>query len=180
MGIDKGNTTSDVLEFDSIYGIQYPGVSGQDGGGNEVHWNYNVQATPTVIVITPDKLIATHQIYPPNTNNIVDSVLAAGGIQQSCMTNLPDRIQAEDLFSIGPNPFSSKINITINLKKDRNLEIAILNITGQQIYSLEAKNYGAGIHHLNTDISAQAEGFYFVQVRQEGQVIHTRKMVLLR
>jgi len=67
MGIDKGNTNQDVIYFDSTYGIQYPGISGQDGGGNEVHLLYEIQATPTVVVIQPDKAIAVKQIWPPST-----------------------------------------------------------------------------------------------------------------
>ncbi len=85
MGIDKGNTNQEVMAFDSTYGIQYPGVSGQDGNGNQVHLMYQVQATPAVIVIQPDRYISVKQIWLPTYTNIVDSITDAGGVPQECL-----------------------------------------------------------------------------------------------
>ena len=86
MGIDKGNTNEDIIYFDSVYGIQYPNISGNDGGGNQVHLTYDIQATPTMVIIDPDRSILTKQIYPPSFNSVVDSILIAGGVQQACLT----------------------------------------------------------------------------------------------
>lgn len=180
MGIDKGNTTEDVLLFDELYGIEYPSVSGQDGGGNAVHWTYEIQATPTVIVITPDKLIATHQIFPPNTPNVVDSVVAAGGILQSCTTDIPWHERKDKLLTLGPNPSQGPTNLTLQVDMKRNLEIVILSITGQKIAHFKKLDYGPGSHVLKADLSAFQDGFYFVQVKENDQNIYTSKLILLR
>ena len=180
MGIDKGNTNYDVKVFDSIYGIHYPGVSGQGGGGNEVHFTYNIQATPTVVVITPDKLIATHQIFPPNTSNVVDSVLNAGGILQACITHIPAIINEKHILAIGPNPVMNYAYLTLHLEKSRYLEINILNLTGQSVVDYNPVFYESGTHLLKADLSGLPEGFYFVQIRENDQVISTRKLILVK
>ena len=180
MGIDKGNTNEDVLVFDSIYGIHYPGVSGQDGGGNAVHFTYNIQGTPSIVIITPDKVIATHQINPPNTNNVVDSVLQAGGILQSCVNNLDKRNKKEEILTIGPNPARNFISLTINLKRRRHLEVNILDLSGQKVVDFNQHPYQSGQHVVNFDVSRLPEGFYFVQIVENDQVITTKKLVLSR
>lgn len=180
MGIDKGNTTNDVILFDSIYGIEYPGVSGQDGGGNAVHWDYNIQGTPTLVVITPDKLIAAHQVYPPSTANVIDSVLAAGGIQQACTTGLPAIPTQEEFLGVAPNPFRGPLTITLDLKRESILEVAVVNLTGQRIRTIGERRYTSGHHRLQADLSAYPDGIYFVQLKKEGQVIQSRKLVLYR
>jgi len=179
LGIDKGNTNNDVMVFDSIYGIQYPGVSGQGGGGNEVHLTYNIQATPTVVVITPDKLIATHQIFPPNTSNIVDSVSNAGGILQACITDIPGIHKREEILAIGPNPVRNYAYLTLHLEGSRYLEVSVLNLTGQKVADFGPQFYESGTHLLKADLSGQSEGFYFVRIRENDQVFSTKKLILV-
>lgn len=177
IGIDKGNTNENVMHFDSVAGIQYPGVSGMEGGGNLVHLDYNVQATPTIVVITPDKLIASHQINPPTTQNVVDDVVLAGGILQSCITSITEN-DIQEIFTIGPNPVKSKAYVNLNLQKSGNIELAIYNLTGQKVFEQGPTFYYPGNYSVIADLSSEPEGFYFVQLKDEQGKISTKKIIL--
>jgi thiol-disulfide isomerase/thioredoxin len=177
MGIDKGNDNVAVMEFDSIYGIHYPSVSGMEGGGNQVHLLYEIQATPTIVVIQPDAYIVTPQIYPPTFNSIVDSVSNAGGIPQICLTSVSD-LRKEKMLTISPNPARGFANIQLNLDSDKNLDIKIFNLTGQVVYQTQNTNYPAGHHNVNVDLTSEPEGFYFVQVLEKNNIVSTQKLIL--
>lgn len=178
MGIDKGNTTADVLLFDELYGIEYPGVSGQDGGGNAVHWDYNIQATPTIVVITPDKLIASKQIYPPNTENLVDSITNAGGILQSCTTSIPWTKRKKNLLTLGPNPTSGFTTINFSTDELRTFEIDVVNASGNHVHTIDKKEYSPGSYSIPLDLSSSPEGFYFVTLKENNGFVVTSKLVL--
>jgi hypothetical protein len=177
MGIDKGNTDPDVIAFDLTYGIEYPSVSGQDGGGNEVHLQYNIQATPTIVVIMPDRSIAFQQIFPPSTDNVVNDVTSAGGIQQSCTTST-NELFAEDIITIGPNPVVENAYIYLDIQDPAILEITVHNLTGQEVLRTDPKRFVSGDHVVPINLSSNPDGFYFVQLKHSGNVIATRKLIL--
>jgi len=177
MGIDKGNTNANVIYFDSVAGIQYPGISGTEGGGNAVHLVYNVQATPTIVVITPDKLIAVKQIYPPNTQNVVDSVQSAGGILQPCITSIPEN-DSRDLITIGPNPVKTKAYINLHIIEAGDIELSIYNLTGQKVLDNGPAYYYPGDYTITADLTGKPKGFYFVQLKDKSGKIKTKKIIL--
>jgi len=179
MGIDKGNTNAVVMEYDSILGVHLPSISGQEGGGNQVHLLYEVQATPTTIVIQPDGYIVVPQIYPPTFNGVVDSVTNAGGIPQECFTSVENYIEEEQI-SIVPNPVHTFANIILDLKSDCYLEIRIYNLTGQVVSRIDNRYYSAGKNTVKADLSGEPEGFYFVQALEGNNVITTKKLILTK
>ncbi len=176
IGIDKGNTTENIIYFDSVYGITYPNISGNDGGGNPVHFTYDIQATPTVIIIAPDREILVKQIYPPAYENLVDSLLEAGANPQPCFTAI-DETENEDLLSIGPNPVKDIANLNISFSIGKTIEVKIFNLTGQQVFYIEESFYPSGKHLLKVDLGKEPEGFYFVQVIEDKQVLVTQKLI---
>lgn len=178
MGIDKGNTNEDVIYFDETYGIEYPGVSGQDGGGNEVHLTYEIQATPSIVIIQPNRAIEVKQVWPPNYNNVTDSIASAGGIQQSCTTTDIDLIQVEEMLTIGPNPVKDIAYLRFNMQREREIEIHIFNLTGGKVMEFRPAIYGAGKHLIKADFTNEPGGFYFVQAVEKGKVIVTKKLIL--
>jgi len=177
IGIDKGNNNASVIEFDELHGIEYPSVSGTDGGGNPVHWDYEIQATPTIVVITPNKAIAVHQIYPPNVNNLVDSIQQVGGIVQPCVTSIPENSFTE-LITIRPNPVKGKAYIDLQLTKAGIVELNIFNLTGQKIFTNGRVYNSAGRFNMEVDLSQEPEGFYFVQYQDEYGELHTKKFIV--
>jgi len=177
MSIDKGNTIENVIYFDSVAGIQYPGVSGTQGGGDAVHLAYNVQATPTIVVITPDKHIAVKQISPANTQNVVDSVQMAGGILQACITSVPEN-DSRDLITIGPNPVKTKAYINLHIIEAGDIELSIYNLTGQKVFDNGPAYYYPGDYIVTANLTGKPKGFYFVQIKDKSGKIKTKKIIL--
>lgn len=176
MGIDKGNTTENIIYFDSVYGITYPNISGNDGGGNPVHFEYDIQATPTVIVIAPNREILVHQILPPDYESLVDSLLEVGANPQPCLTAVSE-MRNEEILSIGPNPVNNIANLNLSFSSGKTVEVKIYNLTGQQVMDIGALYYPPGKHRLKVDLTTEPEGFYFVQVIENKRVLVTQKLI---
>jgi hypothetical protein len=177
MGIDKGNTNANVIYYDSVYGIHYPGISGQEGGGNEVHLLYEVQATPSIVVITPDHLIAYNQIWPPTETNVTDSVQAAGGIFLQCTTHLSE-VNKDEIISVSPNPVADYATINLNQANGRKTEIKIFNVFGMMVWE-SGSIYQSGNTVLKADLSKEREGCYIIRAISDDQVLVTKKIVVL-
>jgi len=176
LGIDKGNTNASIIYYDSVYGVHYPGISGQQGGGNEVHLLYEVQATPSIVVITPDHLIAFKQIWPPSENNVSDSVSSAGGIFQQCTTTLAD-VDVEEIVSVFPNPVSDYVTISINPAIGGKFEIKIFNVFGMLVWE-SGSVYQSGNVLLKADLSKETEGCYIIRAISDDHVLATKKIVV--
>ncbi|MCD4664717.1 MAG: T9SS type A sorting domain-containing protein [Bacteroidales bacterium] len=177
LGIDKGNTNEDVIYFDSIYGIQYPGISGNDGGGNEIHLAYDIQGSPSLVVIAPDREILVHQVFPPSFESVVDSILNAGGIPQACLTSLVE-YKTEEVLTIKPNPATDYVYLNFSLEKGGMIMYKIYNITGQVVAEIEPSFYMHGKYILKADLSFEPKGFYFVQIYENNKVLASKKLIL--
>lgn len=177
IGIDKGNDNKDVIAFDSIYGVHYPGVSGNQGGGNIVHLLYDVQSTPSVVVILPDRSIAVKQVYPPAFQLVVDSVQMAGGILQACMAGINDFFAAEP-FSVSPNPVRQKATLNFDLYENDVLTIRIYNSTGKMVKWIRPELFQSGEQSMDIDFSGLERGIYFLNVINKKGVQSTRKIIL--
>jgi hypothetical protein len=177
IGIDKGNDNNDVIAFDSLYGIQYPGVSGNQGGGNIVHLLYEVQSTPSIVVIRPDRSIAVKQVYPPAYQNVVDSILMAGGIPQDCLTGIEEFLTA-GTFTIHPNPVRQNTSLTIDLPEDDVLNISIYDSGGRLIWWILREAFPSGKHSVSIDVSGLQRGIYFVNLVNQKGVQRSLKIIL--
>jgi hypothetical protein len=177
MGIDKGNSNAVVINYDTVFGVHYPSVSGQEGGGNQVHLTYEIQGTPTIVIITPNHVIKVKQIYPPSTAKVVDSVMNAGGILMDCTTGFEEMI-LEDSFTLAPNPASDRINVNLNLISGKELEFRIFDNMGMLVRSLPPSNYPQGQYRVPVNLQGLKKGLYFIQVTDEKQVLVTKKLVV--
>ncbi|MBK8955112.1 MAG: TlpA family protein disulfide reductase [Saprospiraceae bacterium] len=64
ISIDHNDTNAEVLAYDATYKIEYPSISGLEGGGNAVVNAYNIIGFPTFYVIDSSKKIVM-EIDPP-------------------------------------------------------------------------------------------------------------------
>ena len=81
-----------------------------------------------------------------------------------------------------PNPFNPTITIPFALPAAGNVGIAVFNVLGQKVYSLD-RNFEAGTHRFIFDAKSvnqeMVSGVYFVQISYNGQV-KTQKVMLLK
>ncbi len=175
IGIDKGNTNKNVQYFDSVYGITYPDVSGQDGGGNPVHMAYSIQGTPTLSVILPDRYIAVKQIFPPSYENLIDSIVGAGG---SLITSVDENIVNEDILVLSPNPAGTFVNLNFNIEKERTLQVEIFNLLGVKVFGTKPEFYKAGKIVKKVDLSYLPRGPYIVRLLDGNNQLSIKKLIL--
>ena len=80
-------------------------------------------------------------------------------------------------LSLYPNPTDGKFTVLCDAGSTvKHLDVVVSTITGQQVVTRSFDNVGA---HFTTDLdlSREAKGIYFVEVRADGEKI-TRKLIV--
>lgn len=175
IGIDKGNHNDDVQYFDSVYGITYPDVSGADGGGNQAHMAYSIQGTPTLCIILPDRYIPVQQIYPPSTENLIDSIVNVGG---TLITTVAEKAVNDDILILSPNPAGSFINLNINLRQERTINVEIYNLLGVKVFETNREFYHQGKTIKKINLPFLPKGSYFVRLYEGNTQLQIKKLIL--
>jgi len=175
MGINWGNDNEGVREFDSIFGLTYPTVSGSQGGGNIVFNDYEILSYPTVIVITPDHNIVEQYIWYPNEENITNAVIAVGGTMVGINEIGFDKIDIK-LF---PNPVSAMGTVEFNLKSISDVYFTIHNLYGKKVYNSEIVHNQKGLTQLTFPADEFENGYYILKIISENESIATKKFSVL-
>ena len=174
MGLNWGNDNQGVREFDSIYGLTFPSVSGSQGGGNIVFNQYQIQSYPTVIVINTAHEITNQYVWLPTEENIEEAIIAAGGILVG--TNEMKGIHPE--FSFFPNPVHKEGAINISLTEASNVEFRIYSILGKQLISGEQQLLPSGKRSIPVSVSQLRNGIYFIKINVGGKMQKTIRFVV--
>ena len=176
MGINWGNDNEGVREFDSIYGLTFPSISGTQGAGNIVFNQYQIQSYPTVIVINTAHEITDQYVWVPSEENIEAAIIAAGGILVG--TNESERVDSPTVFY--PNPVSSKGTINLSLSEAAEVSIEVYNIVGKRLVSKEQGFLQAGEHNIPLDVSQLGKGIYFIKLIVGNRIPETIRFVVDR
>ncbi len=91
-------------------------------------------------------------------------------INQTLQTDISRIISNENSFTIFPNPTNGDFNLKINQFK--NVQIKIYNVFGECIYQNICLS-----HNLQIDLSSQAKGIYFVQLKTEQGTINKKLII---
>lgn len=175
MGINWGNDNQGVHEFDSIFGLTYPTISGTQGGGNIVFNDYQIQAYPTVIIIKPDHEISNQFVWEPSTENINEAVLMAGGLLASGIEISENR---NDLM-VFPNPANISTTISISIEYPVDLYLDVLNSNGQIVFQ-KVEHLKSGTNNINLNVSEYKSGIYLIRLVSEEGKIYSSKLVVSR
>jgi len=78
----------------------------------------------------------------------------------------------DKLIAVWPNPFTSKVNISLNLENASNLELSIYSIDGRKIKTLANSFYSASNHNFEWDGYAEngnkiPSGIYLIRLQTE-------------
>ena len=132
LGIDYYDSRQDVINFINQYGLDYPCISGDDGG-RQICEMYGIDAFPTYILIAPNKNIVERDIWPFSTN-ICNSILQSYGLQtMSCQENINDFY--DENISIYPIPAKDEILLGFYNYYLNEPIIFIYDLTGKMIYT---------------------------------------------
>jgi hypothetical protein len=100
----------------------------------------------------------------------------ASGVVNPPLTTVP-RDMALYIF---PNPFNSVVRISLALTASAPVELAIFNLLGQRVATLqEESRLTAGVHAFSWNAANFASGMYLVRLRGNDQT-ELRKVLLIR
>ncbi len=87
LGIDGYYDNPHVFEFTQDYQMSFPAISGNEGGGNPVFSDYNINYTPYKILIDPTGKIIADYPFESTVKYYRDTLLKEGLTQQLCSGN---------------------------------------------------------------------------------------------
>lgn len=79
-----------------------------------------------------------------------------------------------------PNPFNPSTVISYKLSVDSHVELKVFDLLGREMTSLVNSRMPAGNHNVTFNAEGLASGMYYYQLITDGQLIQTRKMMLVR
>jgi len=102
------------------------------------------------------------------------------GVSWIDQINNPVFSETYHLFQNYPNPFNPKTVISYQLPVSTEVELAILNLTGQKVATLVSSRQTAGIHKYEWDASGLTSGLYFYRITAGQMLAQTKKLILLK
>jgi hypothetical protein len=90
-----------------------------------------------------------------------------------------DFIEQSHQVDIYPNPMNGLGQISFSLLEEKNIEIAVFNLTGQFVKNIETSVYGPGHHNIQFDMEDLQTGLYFIQTKI-GNEIQTKRISVIK
>lgn len=174
MGLNWGGDNNEVIEFDSVFGLTFPSVSGNQGGANLVYEAYNIQSYPSIVVITPDHQIFEQQVWVPDEANITQAVLNAGGL----FVGVEHQAEKLDNIRIYPQPARDFIRVSLNVATGSNLTFNLYQLTGKMISTQHYRCNEAGENQFNFQLPDVKNGIYILKITDDNGSV-TRKVSIV-
>lgn len=152
--------TGDVFHIFSecVFSSAAPNIS-----DSKVHLIYQTDNTPGLNQRYEDHAVVDNTIvYLPVTTVV--------GINEA-----PANIVG--LEQINPNPASTTANVIVNIDKPSVVELSLVNMLGQVVYSNNMNLSYAGMHQVRLDVSSFDSGIYFVKVQAGNDVVAKKLMI---
>lgn len=136
----------------NTYGVEYPTIGGQAGGGTICN-QYQIGAFPTLILVAPNHDIVIQDLWPINNAQTIITALENHGIQQhDCILAAGENIDKK--VTLYPNPADDMLIIN-----GENLGcVVVFNAIGQKVAKFTADS------ELIIATSAYENGVYFVKI----------------
>tara|TARA_R110002072_G_scaffold14272_2_gene59359 strand:- start:56557 stop:58890 length:2334 start_codon:yes stop_codon:yes gene_type:complete len=97
----------------------------------------------------------------------------AGTAPTSCGTLGVNDTQLSNLFTLSPNPASTRISITLNQADLSNSRITMYNLLGQKLRDITMKN----VSDITVDIENLSSGLYYIKLEDNG-ISETQKLLI--
>lgn len=92
-------------------------------------------------------------------------------------TDLPRELKLNQNY---PNPFNPSTNIEFSLPERADVKLEVFNSIGMRVAVLINEVKQAGNHTVRFNASSYSSGMYFYRLIAEGNIISTKKMILIK
>ena len=182
--IDTGDDDAECIAFDETFGVEYPTISGVEGGGTAICNTYQIGYYPTVILIAPDRTILENDIWPiPNAQAIIDPLESHGLEQHDC----PPPIAIEEpaasiarISSVYPNPVNELAHIEIYSEEVVNASLEVYNSLGIEVMESININLKEGINTIEFSVTDLSTGTYFIRIRNDAQLHDISRLSVIK
>ena len=84
------------------------------------------------------------------------------------------------LYQNYPNPFNSTTIIQYQIHKSSNVKLIVYDVQGKEVKNLINEKLSSGIYSYDWNASGNSSGVYFYSFIIEGNIIDTKKMLLIK
>jgi hypothetical protein len=84
------------------------------------------------------------------------------------------------LFQNFPNPFNPVTIITYQIPKSGEIKLSLFNILGEEVKTLVNNKQESGSYSITVNMERFSTGIYFYRMIADGNVINTKKMLLIK
>ncbi len=177
--IDTGDDDAACIAFDETFGVEYPTISGVEGGGTAICNTYQIGAYPTVILIAPDHSIVVQDIWPiPSAQTIIDELEGYGITQNDCYVGVDNIDNTAQKITLYPNPANSELNIETIDTKNKIVKIQVIDIMGKVVSTIE-NIQTSNNNKVTISLNRLEKGLYFINLTFENQKTVTEKLNIL-
>ncbi len=182
--MDTGDDDAQCIAFDEAFGVEYPTISGVEGGGTAVCNAYGISAYPTVILIAPDRTIVEQDIWPITTAQTIITRLESYGIEEH---ECPPPIGIEEpvvslvsISSVYPNPASTNARIEVMSETTSIAQVDVYNSIGVAAMDTWNVYLEKGINNFEFSVADLPAGTYFIRLRRENELLGTSRLSVSR
>ena len=157
--------------------VQYPTISGFEGGVYAIHQLYQVQSYPTLLLIAPDQSIVSQLFLPdysPFTSTI-DSMLVSQGL--SPVSTDAEKLPGRDVHLKLNNPVQSQLILYYDSDKNSWLDFVVYSNDGMPIRVFNGIEINAGQNKITLDVADLPSGLYVISMLEHGTVIESQKWI---
>ena len=175
LGINYGADNAAVAEFEQLWGVLFPSVSGLNGGGNAVVNAFGVYSYPTIILIAPDRTIVNKQMWSAaiSLEDLLDEVnnaiLSAGGTPLLCTVDTEQIPSSQKQLLSASHSSSGEVMITCHQEVTSGMDLLIYSADGRMVY-----NQPLNKNALNISLKP---GIYFAALLKNGTKISTLRLI---
>ncbi len=166
LSIDYNDTNLEVKAYEDQFKIEFPSISGKEGGGNAVVSQYKIIAFPTFLVIDSTKKIID-KVDPP-TVIVFDFIFGNHGIvPKSCLTKIKEA-ENKNKHRIIENPVYKGIISLQLLEANSDWQyFNLIDLSGKILKSFSVFNSDSS--EIQLDVRDVANGIYLLQSKSKGK-----------
>lgn len=176
--------TADIVCVDSVNGEYEVTIANLAGGAPDVLTGASYTFSEVAVFDAANNayVISLSGVSFPYDVTVSNDAASVGGTECGTVITFDNPctvgVEVKDLVSflnIFPNPSKGVFNIDASLKESADVEISVMNVLGQQVYTA-TEHANAGKYNTAIDLTDKAEGVYMVTIITGRQMIVKRIM----